>query len=403
MMMKQNSNLHFFHLLLLATLALMWGCSSETQTSSSAAPPAKVANGVKESELTTVMLSPEAEQRLGIETAAVEKRPLARVLRLGGEIIAIPGRRIFVTAPVAGVVVAPNGRLPQAGMRVRKGQAIFSLLPLPAERDLLGSPEEVALKKMQFEVAQAKAQRAAQLLHDNAGSMKTKEEADTELLAAAAAFKAAEARLHLANSAVADSATLATATMALASPFDGILQKVNIAPRQTVAAGAELFEVFGQNPVWVRVPVYVGDLASIDHQQPAQITAFGNTSASLSRAAQPVQGPSLSDANAASTDLFFQMENQDGQFRIGEKVRVTLAQKNTEENLIVPFSAILYDIHGGTWVYTRMSPHTYTRQRVELHHVVDTLAVLTRGPAPGTEVVMTGAAEIYGTEFGGGK
>lgn len=403
MMMKQNSKLHFFHSLLLASLALMWGCSSETQTSSGAAPPAKVANGVKESELTTVTLSPEAEQRLGIETAAVEKRQLARRLRLGGEIVAIPGCRIFVTAPVAGVIVAPNGRLPQAGMRVRKGRAIFSLLPLPAERDLLGSPDEVVLKKMQFDVAQAKAQRAAQLLHDNAGSVKTKEEADTELLAAAATFKTAEARLHLANSTVADSATLATATMALASPFDGVLQRINIAPRQTVAAGAELFEVVGQNPVWVRVPIYVGDLASIDHQQPAQITAFGNTSASLSRAAQPVQGLSLSDANAASADLFFQMDNQDSQFRVGEKVRVTLAQNNIEENLIVPLSAILYDIHGGTWVYTRMSPHTYTRQRVELHHVVDTLAVLTRGPVPCTEVVMTGAAEIYGTEFGGGK
>ncbi len=403
MMLKQNFNLHFYHGLLLASLALMWGCSSGTQTSSSAAPPAKVANGVRESELTTVTLSPEAEQRLGIETAAVEKRQLARVLELGGEIIAIPGRRIFVTAPVAGVVIAPNGRLPQAGMRVRNGQTIFSLLPLPAERDLLGSPEEVALKKMRFDVAQAKARRAAQLLHDNAGSVKTKEEADTELLAATAVFKAAEARLHLANSAIVDSATLATAAMPLASPFDGVLQKINIAPRQIVTAGAELFEVVGQNPVWVRVPVYVGDLTSIDDQQPAQIAAFGNTSVSLSRAAQPVQGPSLSDANTASTDLFFQMDNQDGQFRVGEKVRATLAQKNIEENLILPFSAILYDIHGGTWVYTRMSPHTYTRQRVELHHVVDTLAALTRGPAPGTEVVITGAAEIFGTEFGGGK
>ncbi|KAA0231024.1 efflux RND transporter periplasmic adaptor subunit [candidate division KSB1 bacterium] len=403
MIMNPNFNQRFFLIVLLASLTRIWSCSSETQTSASAIPPAKVANGVKESELTTVTLSPEAEQRLGIETAAVEKRQLARRLRLGGEIVAIPGRRIFVTAPVAGVIVAPNGRLPQAGMRVRKGQAIFSLLPLPAERDLLGSPDEVVLKKMQFDVAQAKAQRAAQLLHDNAGSVKTKEEADTELLAAAAAFKAAEARLHLANSTVADSATLATATMALASPFDGVLQKINIAPRQTVAAGAELFEVVGQNTVWVRVPVYVGDLATIDEQQPAQIEAFGDASGVSQRIAKPVQGPPLSDANAASADLFFEMENSDGQFRVGEKVRVTLAQKNIAENLIVPFSAILYDIHGGTWVYTRMSPHTYTRQRVELHHVVDTLAVLARGPDSGTEVVITGAAEIFGTEFGGGK
>jgi len=37
---------------------------------------------------------------------------------------------------------------------------------------------------------------------------------------------------------------------------------------------------------------------------------------------------------------------------------------------------------------------------VELKHVVESLAVLARGPAPGTKVVAAGAAELFGTEFG---
>ncbi len=401
--MKPNFNKRFSLFILLALLTSTWNCASETQPSFSVAPPAKVANGVKESELTTVTLSPQAEQRLGIETARVEKRHVARTLKLGGEIVAVPGRRIFVTAPTAGVVIAPVGSLPQSGMRVRKGQTIFRLLPLPAERDLLGTPEEVTLKKMQLEVAAAKAKRAEQLLLDKAGSVKAQEEAQAELAAAEAAFKAAEARWHLTNSAAADSATLAAATMTLASPFDGVIQQINVAPRQTVAAGAELFEVIGQNPVWVRVPVYVGDLATIDDQQPGQVEALGHISGSSQRAAKPVQGPPLGNANAASVDLFFEMKNDDGQFRIVEKVSVRLAQKNAEENLVVPFSAILYDIHGGTWVYAKTAPQIYSRRRVELHHVVEGLAVLRRGPAADTEVVITGAAEIFGTEFGGGK
>ncbi|MGH7601565.1 MAG: efflux RND transporter periplasmic adaptor subunit, partial [bacterium] len=324
-----------------------------------------------------------------------------RALQLGGEIVAIPGRRIFVAAPAAGVVIAPAGPLLQSGMRVRQGQTVFRLLPLPAERDLLGTPEEVTLKKMQLDVAAAKAKRAEQLLLDKAGSVKAQEEAQAELAAAEATFKAAEARLHLTNSAAADSATLAAATMTLASPFDGVIQQINVAPRQTVAAGAALFEVIGQNPVWVRVPVYFGDLATIDEQQPAQVEALGHAPGSSQRAAKPMPGPTLGDA--ASADLFFEMSNSDSQFRIGEKVSVTLAQKSAKENLLVPFSAILYDIHGGTWVYAKTAPQIYARRRVELHHVIDGLAVLARGPATDTEVVITGAAEIFGTEFGGGK
>ncbi len=388
---------------LLTLLSSLWSCAGENKSSSSAAPPAKVANGVKESVLATVTLSPEAEQRLGVETAPVENRQVARTLRLGGEIIALPGRRIFVTAPMAGVVIAPTSALPQTGMRVRKGQALFRLLPLPNDRDLLGTPEEVALKKMQFEVAQAKAKRAAQLVLDKAGSVKAQEEAEAELAAAEAAFKAAQARLHLNNNTMPDSSALALTTMTLAAPFDGVIQQINIAPRQTVAAGAALFEIIGENPVWVRVPLYVGDLATIDRQQPAQVAALGNPHATPPRVAPPAPGAPRSDPNAASTDLYFALANPDEAFHVGDKVSVTLAQRTTETSLVVPLSAILYDIHGGTWVYAKTAPQIYVRQRVELHHVVDGLAVLSRGPAAGTEIVKTGAAEIFGTEFGGGE
>src|SRR5262245_28767001 len=400
--MNLNFNKCISALILLTAIASGWNCASETKPSS-AEPPAKVTNGVKESELATVTLSPEAEQRLGIATVRVEHRKVARRLRLGGEIVAPPGRRIFVTAPMAGVVIAPVGALPQAGTQVRKGQTIFRLLPLPSERDLLGTPNELALKKMQFELAQAKAQRAKQLLRDDAGSVKAHEEAEAERAAAEAVYEAAEARLHLTQNIASDSARLAESTMVLATPFDGVLQDIKVAPRQTVSAGAPLFEVISQNPVWVRVPVYVGDLATIDTQQPAQVEPFGDNSASSRRAAAPVQGPPHGDAGSASADVFFEMTNPEGTFRTGQKVNVAIAQRDTGESYVVPWSAILYDIHGGTWVYMRTAPHVFARQRLELQRVVDSLAVFTRGPAAGAEIVVTGAAEIFGTEFGGGK
>ena len=71
---------------------------------------------------------------------------------------------------------------------------------------------------------------------------------------------------------------------------------------------------------------------------------------------------------------------------------------------MVPWSAVVHDIHGGTWVYERTAPRVYTRRRVEVKHVqgsgAEAQAVLARGPAPGAMVVSVGAAELFGTEFG---
>ncbi len=401
MNLNPNRNKRFALVLALAALAA-WSCARESKPLISSAPPAKLENVVKESELATVTLSPEAEQRLGVATKAVELRKLPHVTKRGGEIVAPPGKRIVITAPVAGVVLAPLGALPQTGAFVRKGQTIFRLLPLPSNADLLGTRDEVALKKMQFEVAQAKAQRAAQLLLDKAGSVKAKEETEAEMLAAEAAYKAAEARVQLTNNTAPDSSALALATMPLAAPFDGVIQQIDITPRQTVSAGAALFEVANQNPVWVRVPVYVGDLAKIDASQPAQVTLLGETNGA-SHEARPVQGPPQSNAHAASADLFYEITNDARQFRLGQKMEVTLAQKSETESLVVPFSAILYDIHGGEWVYEQIAPQKFARRRVEMRSVINGNALLARGPKPGTQVVIAGAAEIFGTEFGGGK
>lgn len=101
--------------------------------------------------------------------------------------------------------------------------------------------------------------------------------------------------------------------------------------------------------------------------------------------------------------FFFEISNSDRLLRIGQKVSVSLLQKSHKDSLIVPSSAILYDINGGNWVYAKIAPYVYSRRRVEVSHIVDDFAVLTRGLKVGDEVVVAGAAEIFGTEFGVGK
>jgi cobalt-zinc-cadmium efflux system membrane fusion protein len=390
--------------IILISLMTFYSCGKKGGSSAEPQKPAKVANAVEESTLSTVTLSLKAEERLGIEISPVEYKRLPGSLELGGEIISVPGNDVRISAPVPGMVLhTTSGTIPPAGKSVKKGEEILRLLMLPPESTLLGAREEVAVRKEELNVVQAKAERSKKLLASKAISEKTFEEVQAELARSKASLSIAEARLDLLTGKDLDAAAADLSTLNLESPVDGVLQRLFVAPGQIVPASTALFEVASLMPVWVRVPVYVGELDEIDLQKDASIMPLGKNKGQTSIRAIPVKGPPLSDASSASADLFFEIPNDGRLFRIGQKVGVSLIRKAPEESLVIPWSAILYDMNGGSWVYVKVSPQVYSRRRVEVSHIVDDLVVLTRGVDAGDEVVTAGAVEIFGTEFGVGK
>lgn len=70
---------------------------------------------------------------------------------------------------------------------------------------------------------------------------------------------------------------------------------------------------------------------------------------------------------------------------------------------VLPYSAVLYDLNGGTWTYTRSAPLTFVRYRVSVDYIEGDDAILSEGPPTGTEVVIVGATELFGIEFKVGK
>lgn len=76
---------------------------------------------------------------------------------------------------------------------------------------------------------------------------------------------------------------------------------------------------------------------------------------------------------------------------------------NGADELVVPYSAILYGLFGETWVYTQIGENTYTRAPITVDYIQDDMVVLHDGPAVGVEVVTIGVAELFGTDTGVGK
>lgn len=66
---------------------------------------------------------------------------------------------------------------------------------------------------------------------------------------------------------------------------------------------------------------------------------------------------------------------------------------------VVPYSAVIYDPHGGTWVYTNPKPRSFIRHSIDVAYIEGERAILTDGPPSGMDVVTVGAAELFGVEF----
>ena len=67
---------------------------------------------------------------------------------------------------------------------------------------------------------------------------------------------------------------------------------------------------------------------------------------------------------------------------------------------VVPYSAIIYDPQGQTWVYTNPQPRTFIRHKISVDFIMDDMVILVDGPPVGTPIASVGVAELYGTEFG---
>jgi len=391
------------NLVALAALTIAFGalcgCGSDpTPTKVATAPPAKVDNRVREGDLTRITLTPEAEKRLGIELASVTERTTANQLRIAGDVMAIPGKSLLVTAPASGTVVLA-GKDISAGQTVRSGQTIFRLTPMLApQRDLRTNYEaDLQSAKSRLDTASQQLARAQQLLRDMAGSKRNVEIAEQEYGQAKAAYEAAQERLKRLDTHPLD----ADVDINVVAPSDGILRQILAADGQNVTSGASLFEVVDFRRVWLRVPVYAGDLKDIGAASTAAIRDVDGTGPV--RQGRRVNAPPTADPLAVTTDLYYEIANPDLHLRPGQRLSATLpVRAPARQGLSVPLSALLYDVYGGTWVYVNEAQHVYRRQRVELAETSGGTAFLSRGAAPGSKVVAQGAAELFGTEFGAG-
>lgn len=415
-----------FSAIALLCSALLVGCQpASSGPPKSTSPPAKVAQPVTEAKLNTIELRSEAVQRLAIETAVVEARQMRRSRPYGAELVLPTAASVIISAPLSGTIQLPGDRpMPQIGAKVAADEPVLHLVPiLSPDRSVLTPSERVRLAeskntlaqsridaeglveqaKVQVDAANIALDRAKRLLREQAGTARAVDDATAQLQLAQKTLENAENRRRLLGTINLDEDAGTFEPLSITSPLSGIVRSTLVGVGQTVVSGAPLFEVLNDDLLWVKVPVYVGDLDEIDTTTPARLIALNGRWEDAGIAVAPAELPPTAVTAASAIDLYYDLPNELHAYRVGQRLTAQLPLKGEAEHRILPWSAVYHDIYGNQWVYEQLQEGTYLRRRVEVLWIDGKLAVIGDGPSIGTAVVTAGVAELAGTEFGFAK
>lgn len=407
-------------------LIVMSGCQQSPPASSKVAEkPAKTSHPVAETQLNTIELTEDAVRRLGLTTTVVEERTMLRTRPYGADVVLPTGATVIVSAPLAGTLKAAGEQgLFQVGQRVQEGQPLLKLLPLLSpERSVLTPAERIRFAEaknalaqsridaegllqqaaVQVEAAKIALERAERLLQEKAGTVRAVDEAKAQLQLAERSYAAAKNRKQQVDGVKLDEEAGTLEAIAIPSPLTGIIRATQVRPGEMVAAGALLFEVMNDDLLWIKVPVYVGDLDEIDPSQPARLTLLNGRHSGSDLIVKPAALPPTSVPLAAAVDIYYELPNPDRKYQPGQKVAAHLTLRGELQQVALPWSAVIHDIYGGQWVYEQTGERQFVRRRVDIGWIDGDWAAVMRGPRPGSKIVTAGVAEIAGTEFGFAK
>ena len=115
--------------------------------------------------------------------------------------------------------------------------------------------------------------------------------------------------------------------------------------------------------------------------------------------AQPVAGDKVAPSKLEpieGTELSRVILTEKAAERIGVKTVPATAN-------VVPYSAVIYDTEGNTWVYTNPSPLTFVRAPIVIDRIDGDEAFLSQELETDDPIVTIGVIEIYGAETGVSK
>jgi hypothetical protein len=165
----------------------------------------------------------------------------------------------------------------------------------------------------------------------------------------------------------------------------------------------------------VQVNLSQSELNQVDRSQPARVLPLADDEqdsdeeesgleAELDDDIAGIDDAEETKGRTGSASLYYAVNNPHQVLEPGQPVLVKLTLTGSgNERKIVPFAALLYGVHGETWVYTNPEPLAFVRAVVIVDYIEDEHVFLLEGPPVGMQVVTVGGSLLYGAETGVSK
>jgi RND family efflux transporter MFP subunit len=304
-----------------------------------------------------------------------------------GTIIPASGGMGAVMAPQSGRVARVQVRV---GQTVRAGQTLAVLLQTIGTPDLVNIAANNSGLALQIETARARAvatRREMDRLQNIADIAAAK-----DVQAAEAAYNQAQAELQtLENKAVGANTSANSRTVALVAPISGVVGAFTLTPGAEVLAGQTLFTITNLNKVYVEAQVYDSDVPVIRTGNKFLVTC--STDDHKSAEVRLISQAQVMNPGNQSQRVLFEMDNPQGEFKIGEFVTLKALNQQISRQISIPNSA-LTEINGKTAVFLKNGPELFALSYVQTGEDDGTRTLVLKGIEEGEKVVVNGAYEV---------
>lgn len=326
-----------------------------------------------------ILIPKETQFLFDVTTAKVGMDAFAPTITLFGTVVPGATGRATVQSPLAGTLRSLRVRV---GEQVRVGQVLAVVeQTVDAGTSINWASERNAVEAELI---------AAQSDFDRLNNLKDII-AKRDLDEAAARLQRAKENKNLFQRLNNDAGGKNARFIPLTAPIDGRVEPFTRAPGATVGAGETLFTLLNPAKVIVEAQLYDKDADILHSARDFQIECSNNDH--HSRNIRLLALPNSINPTNQSQKVLFEVDNPDGDFKIGEFVNVKIFEQKTQRQLLVPNSAIT-GISGMPAVFVKNHAEHYEVRYLQTGTDNGTTTVVLKGLEEGRRFVTTGTYQL---------
>ncbi len=344
-------------------------------------------DAVKKSSAGNEAFVPKETQFLfNILTQSVSPGDFQPSIELFGTVIPSPSGFAEITTPQSGKVTSLRVT---PGQVVKKGQTLAVIVPSTSLSDQVGVATETGRLRADIQSAQAElnaAERELNRLRSIADIAAKK-----DIQAAEARYNAAKSNLASLRSISSGSVTATSGSVTLTAPVSGTVGQFALATGAEIISGTTLFSIINLDKVYIEAQVYDkdADLVTNASNYTVECTDENHKTAEVKLISAALE---VNTSNQ-SHKVIFELNNPEGEFKIGEFVTLQAFQNKIDKTLFIPNSA-LSEISGKPVIYVKDGPELYSVRYISPGEDNGTHTVVLQGLQEKERYVTSGTYQV---------